>query len=275
MIPEHETSYPNIKQSWGIVGISVLAMLVLTPIIILLSPLTGNEFASLVYYLLTMGLSFWFAHFNRQKWTLSSTYNFDPASAKIMILASIGVLAIQIGVIIPLVGSMPMPEFMKKIIIELSNRKGIFSAIAIIIAAPVLEELVFRGIILDGLLKKYSPVKSILISSMLFGFIHLNPWQFVTAFIIGIFSGWVYYKTRKLAASIAIHFANNLAAFIAIYFSNAESYIDKSLIEVYGGLFTMIVTILGAILVAIACIYFLHLEFRTGESDRDGAQRYT
>lgn len=274
MLSENETSYPDIKQSWGIVGISILAMLVLTPVIILLSPLTGKEFATLIYYLLAMGISFWFAHSNRQKWTNASTYNFDTASGRIMMLASISVVAIQTGIVSPLVNIIPIPEFMRQIFIDFGNQKGIFSALTIIIAAPILEELVFRGIILDGLLKKYSPIKSILVSSMLFGVVHLNPWQFIAAFIIGCFSGWVYYRTRKITLSILIHYTNNLAAFITIYFTDMESYLNKSITEIYGGLSNMIVIILGAIIVAITCIYFLKLEFKTIKLHHDHSRDY-
>lgn len=274
MKSDSDISYPTIKQSWGIIGISVLALVVFTPAMILLTPLTGKELAVLIYYLLAMGTSFWFAHYNRHKWTHTSAYNLELASAKIIVLACIGVVAIQVGVITPIVSLIPMPEFTKKMFIEFGSRKGIFSAIAIIIAAPILEELVFRGIILDGFLKRYSPAKSILTSSMLFGFIHLNPWQFITAFIIGIFSGWVYYKTRKLTASIAIHFVNNSAAFTAIYFSNVESYIDKSILEIYGGLTTMIALILGAIIVTITCIYLLQREFKAADLNHDRTQGY-
>lgn len=274
MVPENETSYPNVKQSWGIVGISILAMLVLTPVIMLLSPLTGKEFAILIYYLLAMGISFWFAHSNRQKWNNTSTYDLDLASGKITVLAAIGVIAIQMGAVSPLVSMIPIPEFMKQIFIEFGNQKGIFSAITIIIAAPILEELIFRGIILDGLLKKYSPVKSIVISSILFGVVHLNPWQFIAAFTIGSFSGWVYYKTRKLTLSILIHYTNNLVAFIVLYFTDMESYINKSPTEVYGGLFNMIIIVFGAITVAAACIHFLRLEFKTIEPHHDHTKDY-
>src|SRR5690606_30966839 len=83
----------------------------------------------------------------------------------------------------------------------------------IVIAAPILEEVIMRGIILDGLLKRYSPVRSILFSSFLFGLLHLNPWQMVSAMVIGIFAGWVYYRTRSLALPILIHATNNLSAF--------------------------------------------------------------
>jgi membrane protease YdiL (CAAX protease family) len=273
MLSENETSYPDIKQSWGIVGISILAMFIFTPVIILLSPVTGEEFAMLIYYLSAMGATFWFANSNRQKWD-TSTYNFELASGKITVLTTVGVIAIQVGVVSPLVSLIPIPEFMKQIFIEFGRQKSIFSAITIIIAAPILEELIFRGIILDGFLKKYSPVKSIIMSSILFGVVHLNPWQFIGAFIIGSFSGWVYYKTRKLTLSIIIHYANNLVAFVTIYFTDMESYVNKSMTEIYDGLFNMIAIILSAVIVAIVCIYFLKVEFNALKTHHDHTKDY-
>lgn len=265
MIPENEISYPDVKQSWGIAGISILAMLILSPITIVLDRLIDKEFAVLVYYLLAMGITFWFDHTNRKKNMQIATYDFDPASLKITVFASVAVIAIQIGVVSPIVNAIPIPEFMEQIFIEFGKRKGIFSAIAIVLAAPILEELVFRGIILDGLLKKYSPLKSILVSSMLFGLVHLNPWQFIAAFVIGILLAWTYYKTRKLTLCILIHFVNNLFAFMAIYFSDIESWLNKSLTEVYGGLFSFILIVLSSITTAIVCIYVLRSEFKKRE----------
>jgi membrane protease YdiL (CAAX protease family) len=203
---ERGISYPNIKQSWGIVGICILSMILFSPVSILLNIFTGKEISFLIYYLLSMGATFWIAHLKRRKWTDVDEYNFAFSSAKIAMLVSLAVIAIQLGIVSPVVSLIPMPEFMKDIVLEFAMRNGIFSFIAIVIAAPVLEELIFRGIILNGLLKRYSPLKSIVISSILFGVVHLNPWQFVAAFVIGIFSGWVYYKTKKLTLCILIHF---------------------------------------------------------------------
>jgi uncharacterized protein len=103
------------------------------------------------------------------------------------------------------VGSLiPLPEFMKQIVRELMSRNGFFSLLAIVIAAPILEELIFRGIILHGLLKRYSPFHAILLSSVLFGIVHLNPWQFITGLFIGCFAGWVYYRISCIASSYTL-----------------------------------------------------------------------
>ncbi|HET6541346.1 MAG TPA: CPBP family intramembrane glutamic endopeptidase, partial [Chryseolinea sp.] len=106
-------------------------------------------------------------------------------------------------------------------------------------------------------------VTSILISSALFGVVHLNPWQFISALIIGIFSGWVYYKTKNLTLSILIHFVNNLAAFSSMYFLDAEVAMDMPLSEQYGGFLNLVMITFGAIVVAVICLYFLRLEIIT------------
>jgi len=158
-----------------------------------------------------------------------------------------------------------MPEFMQKIFMELAGQNGIFSMLTIVIAAPILEELIFRGIILDGLLKKYSPIKSILISSALFGIVHLNPWQFVTAMAIGILSGWVYYKTHNLLLCIIIHLVNNLSAFASMQFMDAEEMMNSDLTEQYGGLMNVIIITAGALVLAGSALALLHYEFKKRE----------
>ena len=95
--------------------------------------------------------------------------------------------------------------------------------VTVVVAAPVLEELLLRGIILDGLLKIYSPKKAIIWSALFFGFFHLNPWQFIPAFALGLFMGWIYYRTRSLMTTIFIHFVANSAGVILGYFFLPEA----------------------------------------------------
>lgn len=85
----------------------------------------------------------------------------------------------------------------------------VLTFISIAIFAPILEELFCRGIILRGLLHHISPTKAILLSALMFGVMHLNPWQAIPAFILGIFMGWIYWRTNSLLATIFIHFTNN------------------------------------------------------------------
>jgi|SRR6056297_75651 len=261
MIEKIKNYYPNVGQSWGIVGIAIVSMLLFSPLNYALNKIVGRELSFLIYYLVAMGVPFVLAHFLRKKETGVTEYNFGNASTKLMAFLIITIIAIQTGIVMPIINLVPMPEFMQEIFLEFAQQDGLFSFIAIVIAAPVIEELIFRGIILDGLLKKYSPAKSIILSSVLFGIVHLNPWQFISALIVGVFSGWVYYKTRKLSLSILIHAANNLFAFAMVYFMSSETMMSESLTDMYGGALNMFLITVGAILISLLGFYLLRKEF--------------
>ena len=79
-----------------------------------------------------------------------------------------------------------------------------------VIAAPVVEEILFRGIVLRSM-RKFSPAwAAILMSSVLFGVYHLNIVQAVYATLMGIAAGILYEKKRNLLFPLLVHFANNL-----------------------------------------------------------------
>ncbi|WP_207431915.1 CPBP family intramembrane glutamic endopeptidase [Sabulibacter ruber] len=93
------------------------------------------------------------------------------------------------------------------------------SFVSMAVAPAILEELLFRGVILEGMLQEYSPRKAIIWSAVLFGVVHLNPWQAFGAIIIGLLIGWLYYKTRSVLPGILLHFVNNsLAFFLMLHF---------------------------------------------------------
>jgi membrane protease YdiL (CAAX protease family) len=122
---------------------------------------------------------------------------------------------------------LPMPEWFRSMFDTLmAGQIFIISIIIIGIIPAFTEELFFRGLILDGLKNNYSKRKAILISALLFGIVHLNPWQFVGGFIIGIISAWICIETNSILLSIYIHFFNN-----ALY-TITEKY--KELIPVKG-----------------------------------------
>lgn len=83
-----------------------------------------------------------------------------------------------------------------------------------VIAAPICEELIFRGIILHSL-KKYSPGFAVVFSSLLFALAHMNLYQGIAVMGMGLVMGFLYLKTGSLQASIFIHFINNLIAVLS------------------------------------------------------------
>lgn len=88
--------------------------------------------------------------------------------------------------------------------------------------APVLEEIIFRGIVLKGMVNKgTTPWKAIIGSALFFGFFHLNPWQFLGAFLLGLVLGWVYYKAKSLLFPIILHMFNNGINVFLVLFSKS------------------------------------------------------
>jgi membrane protease YdiL (CAAX protease family) len=116
---------------------------------------------------------------------------------------------------------MGIPNTMEDTFIAMAN--NVFGLLSIALLAPVLEELLFRGAIEGELLRQgYKPWIAILLSSLIFGVVHLNPAQIPFAFLIGMMFGWLYYRTGSLLPGIVGHILNNsVAAYNMIQYGNA------------------------------------------------------
>lgn len=86
--------------------------------------------------------------------------------------------------------------------------------IMICLFAPIFEEIIFRGIILKGMLNfNVNPTIAILINGFVFGMAHMNPWQFIGAGLLGIIFGIVYHRTKSLFLPMLLHFLNNTLSY--------------------------------------------------------------
>ena len=98
-----------------------------------------------------------------------------------------------------------------------------FGVLSIALLAPILEELLFRGAIQGSIQASgKSPWIAIVISSLIFGVVHMNPAQVPFAFLLGMMFGWLYYRTGSLLPGIIGHVLNNsVAAINMILYGNA------------------------------------------------------
>lgn len=99
------------------------------------------------------------------------------------------------------------------LLLELDRSAGIGIRIAVILAAvvvaPVFEEMLFRGFLQTGFRRiTRSAVAAVGMSSLIFALIHA-PWQAPPIFVLSLFLGWVYERTRSLWAPIGMHAAFN------------------------------------------------------------------
>lgn len=169
----------------------------------------------------------------------------------------------------PLSSWLPMPDHIKAIFEKILS-DSFWALMTTVVAAPILEEFLLRGIIERGLLHWLSPWKAILWSAFFFAVIHLNPWQAIGAFIAGILFGWIYWRSRSLSACIFVHMINNGAAYLMQYlFPNLppdSTY--KDLFTVYAPGYYCIVFVIFALLLA-AILIFLDKKFGAEAAERD------
>lgn len=103
------------------------------------------------------------------------------------------------------------------------------------IAAPILEEILFRGLVFNELRKALPIPVAIVFQGLLFGLIHFNLTQFIYASALGILFGFVYIWIKSIWATIVIHIFFNSANILQGEFFNMDI--------IYNWYFTIISTI--------------------------------
>lgn len=142
--------------------------------------------------------------------------NFGKAGGWLMaIMVSVATLAVGF-LMDPVNAVLPkMPESLEKILENMVSDGPLWvSLLSVSVMAPFFEEWLCRGMILRGLLRKMHPVWAMVISSFCFALIHLNPWQGIPAFVLGMLFAYVYYKTGSLKLTMLMHCVNNTFAVI-------------------------------------------------------------
>ena len=117
-------------------------------------------------------------------------------------------------------------QYFSKMMEQMTSDKATLIVLTVVMA-PLFEEMVFRGIIQKGLINRgMKPLKAILISALVFGLVHGNPWQFVGAVLLGSILGLVYHKTKSLLLPMLLHAFNNLISSILIFYGHTESFAE-------------------------------------------------
>lgn len=99
----------------------------------------------------------------------------------------------------------PMVNQVEEMIMDMSMWAVILSAVII---APIMEELVFRKLVLDRL-AGYGPAVAMFVSALVFGLAHGNFYQFFYAFLLGLIFAYIYLRTGKVRYSMVLHMMVN------------------------------------------------------------------
>lgn len=148
---------------------------------------------------------------------------------------SIGHLSLIVLAVLPLsllctelqkamLGALPHGEndWMQQVFSHLANASFPQILWAIAIAPALGEELICRGLIGRGLIARYGVIPGVLVTSVLFGIMHINPAQAVAVIPLGIAMHFVYLTTRSFWAPVLLHLLNN--AFAAVVLKYGEQW---------------------------------------------------
>lgn len=257
-------AYPSLPQAWGIFGIFLaasigtgLAIGVINEAIHTRSLSVGN----LVGYTFSMLFVIWFAWRNKTGRQPVKVLYFDRNPVILYPVLIILTLALAVT-LDPLTNLLPVPELVEELFAMLAT-KDIYTLVMVCIIGPVLEEVLFRGIILEGFISRYSPEKAIFWSAFLFGLFHLNPWQFIPGFLIGILLAWLYLKTRSLIPVILVHVVNNSLSYFIMYKFGAEI---KSFSDLFTEQADYITFLLGASGILLLSLFILYRILRSSSA---------
>jgi membrane protease YdiL (CAAX protease family) len=125
-----------------------------------------------------------------------------------------------IGIVIQVVGRLILghpPEAPEQIPEQIREASLIWPAVVAVLAAPIGEELFFRGFLFRGLRRRFSVWPAALISAVCFSLVHIAPGSLggsvtlvVALFPVGVGLAWIYEKRRSLVACIVAHATFNL-----------------------------------------------------------------
>jgi membrane protease YdiL (CAAX protease family) len=90
--------------------------------------------------------------------------------------------------------------------------RGPVDVITACVIAPVLEELLFRGLILQGFAQRYGGAKALWLSALLFSAAHANVHQFLGTLPFGLLAGWLVLRTGSLWPAMVAHALFNAGA---------------------------------------------------------------
>ena len=119
----------------------------------------------------------------------------------------------------------------------------LFLAASIVLAAPIVEEVVFRGLVYTRLCRGMKRWLAAILSAVIFGLVHGTLLQLVYTVPMGLLLCFFYDKYRSLWAPIVLHMSFNLAGTVLEYDAWAPDFVYLVLIAI--GLFLTVVGLLS------------------------------
>ncbi len=111
-----------------------------------------------------------------------------------------------------LVGAESVPEF-------------IFVVLIVAVVPALAEEFLFRGIVQRSMEETVGGLRGAMLAGVIFGAFHMNPFSLVPLVALGIFFGYLVYRSQNITLAVAAHFFNNFIACTATYLKIRDDFV--------------------------------------------------
>lgn len=135
-----------------------------------------------------------------------------PAGWRPVVFGMIGTIALSVGV-----SQLGIEPKAMKEVTDMMHETGMLAPglIALAFLAPVVEELVFRGLLYGWIAGRWGTVAAWIVSSVTFALAHYEPAHILLVLPLGILFGYLRRRTDSLLPSLAAHIFNNGFAVLA------------------------------------------------------------
>lgn len=139
--------------------------------------------------------------------------------------------------------------------------RGLWACITAVVMAPVFEETLCRGIVLETIRRRWSNGVAVAVSALFFGIVHVEPATALAGIVVGAILGTIYVRTSSIFSAIILHAINNAFAFALICF-------DVNGLTLYqmlgGGTLYYVVYGISALLFVLFCVESYRKVFSSG-----------
>ncbi len=112
-----------------------------------------------------------------------------------------------------------MIEHMVRVLVTAESVPELAFVVLVIAVVPaVTEEMLFRGLIQSGFERMLSPARAAIVSGVIFGAFHFNPFALVPLMALGAFFGLLRMRSQSIVLAMTAHFLNNVLAVIVAHF---------------------------------------------------------
>jgi len=186
-----------------------------------------------IIYLFTKILFFIIPLYYATKKGYASTllFKFNPVSGTTIVFSV--VLSISLFVVVDEIDRLittliPPPEALQEMMkpVEIQGAIQWFLIfIGSVFISSFAEESMFRGFLLTTLLKKGDPTRAVILTAVSWAIIHPNPYWAIPLFVMGVFIGYVAWKSMSLWPAVIIHGSYNLLTLLIVN-ENAAAYME-------------------------------------------------